>query len=181
VLLLSCCTGPSETSVTSTDTVTTVPYSELKVSGPPQARAELELPDGREFGYAIFHAGPTGLIITIEHLNNFEFVTPGWHGLHLRSVGTCSDAADRRREGSAHGYLNPGGPEPGDLPNMHTNTTKSEVQVYTSLVSLTPGKTPNLLDDDGSALVVYAAADDHRTQPFGGAGEPIACGVIRPG
>jgi Cu-Zn family superoxide dismutase len=35
-----------------------------------------------------------------------------------------------------------------------------------------------LLDADGSALVVHAAADDQRTDPSGDSGARIACGVI---
>jgi Cu-Zn family superoxide dismutase len=36
----------------------------------------------------------------------------------------------------------------------------------------------NLLDANGSAIVVHAKADDHRTDPAGGSGDRIACGVI---
>ena len=32
---------------------------------------------------------------------------------------------------------------------------------------------------DGSALVIHAAADDHQTQPIGGAGARVACAVIK--
>jgi Cu-Zn family superoxide dismutase len=35
-----------------------------------------------------------------------------------------------------------------------------------------------LLDDDGSAVVVHAAADDYKTDPAGNAGDRIACGVV---
>ena len=31
----------------------------------------------------------------------------------------------------------------------------------------------------GRALVIHASPDDHVTQPIGGAGARIACGVIR--
>ena len=36
-----------------------------------------------------------------------------------------------------------------------------------------------LKDADGSALVIHANPDDHMSQPIGGAGARIACGVIR--
>jgi Cu-Zn family superoxide dismutase len=36
-----------------------------------------------------------------------------------------------------------------------------------------------LKDADGSALVIHAAADDQTTQPIGGAGERVACAVIK--
>ena len=35
-----------------------------------------------------------------------------------------------------------------------------------------------LMDDDGSAIVVHENPDDHVTQPIGGAGGRVACGVL---
>jgi Cu-Zn family superoxide dismutase len=47
-------------------------------------------------------------------------------------------------------------------------------------------KGPNLIDKDGApsaiigkALIVHAMPDDYKTQPSGGSGDRIACGVIR--
>jgi len=40
------------------------------------------------------------------------------------------------------------------------------------------GKPGSLLDDDGAALVVHAAADDYKTDPAGNVGDRLACGVI---
>jgi Cu-Zn family superoxide dismutase len=37
-----------------------------------------------------------------------------------------------------------------------------------------------LFDDDGSAIVIHAGADDYQTEPAGDAGQRIACGVISP-
>ena len=39
---------------------------------------------------------------------------------------------------------------------------------------------PSLLDADGAALVIHAAADDYVTDPSGNSGARIACGVIQP-
>jgi superoxide dismutase, Cu-Zn family len=35
-----------------------------------------------------------------------------------------------------------------------------------------------VLDDDGSAIVIHATADDYRSQPSGNSGDRIACAVI---
>ncbi|HBJ40113.1 MAG TPA: hypothetical protein DDZ20_04910 [Hyphomonas sp.] len=35
------------------------------------------------------------------------------------------------------------------------------------------------MDEDGSALIIHEAEDDHMTQPIGGAGARVACGVIQ--
>jgi Cu-Zn family superoxide dismutase len=37
---------------------------------------------------------------------------------------------------------------------------------------------PGLLDEDGSAVVIHADPDDHRTQPIGGSGARVGCGII---
>jgi Cu-Zn family superoxide dismutase len=37
----------------------------------------------------------------------------------------------------------------------------------------------SLMDQDGSAVVIHAAADDYRTDPAGNAGARIACGVVK--
>jgi Cu-Zn family superoxide dismutase len=38
-----------------------------------------------------------------------------------------------------------------------------------------------LWDEDGSAIVIHANADDHTTQPIGGAGDRVACGILAAG
>jgi Cu-Zn family superoxide dismutase len=54
------------------------------------------------------------------------------------------------------------------------------VEVFTPFVSLAAGgEKPSLLDSNGSALVIHAKPDDYTTQPIGGAGDRVACGVIR--
>ena len=37
---------------------------------------------------------------------------------------------------------------------------------------------PLLMDEDGSALIIHEAEDDHISQPIGGAGGRVACAVI---
>ena len=52
-------------------------------------------------------------------------------------------------------------------------------EFYTTRVSVADGKrAPALLDADGSAVIIHANPDDHMTQPIGGAGGRIACGVV---
>jgi Cu-Zn family superoxide dismutase len=41
------------------------------------------------------------------------------------------------------------------------------------------GGRPALLDADGSSIVVHASPDDYKTQPIGGAGARVACGVVK--
>jgi Cu-Zn family superoxide dismutase len=53
---------------------------------------------------------------------------------------------------------------------------KLQVEILNTLVSLDGDA--GLLDNDGSALIVHAGADDYKTDPAGNAGDRIACGVV---
>jgi Cu-Zn family superoxide dismutase len=72
---------------------------------------------------------------------------------------------------------NPAGPHAGDLPNVEVAANG----VLSATVTLPGATMAGLLDADGSALVLHAAADDYKTDPSGNSGARIACAVIRPG
>jgi Cu-Zn family superoxide dismutase len=73
--------------------------------------------------------------------------------------------------------MNPEGPHAGDMPNLHVpESGKLSIEVLNPLVTLRGDRA--LLDEDGSALVIHAGADDYVTDPAGNAGDRIACGVI---
>jgi Cu-Zn family superoxide dismutase len=64
------------------------------------------------------------------------------------------------------------------MPNLHVPESGTlQIEVLNSTVALTE---TSLLDDDGSAIVIHAAADDYKSDPAGNAGDRIACGVITP-
>ena len=54
--------------------------------------------------------------------------------------------------------------------------SKLTIEVFNEMVTLDAEQA--LLDDDGSAIVVHAVADDYKTDPAGNAGDRIACGVV---
>ena len=131
--------------------------------------------DGATIGDFTFTQGVGGLLLYVE----VEGLTPGGHGIHLHSIGACSpdfkasaghiDTVDK-----PHGLLNPDGVHDGDLPNIYTAADgMARAEIFTTLVEL-----ETLLDDDGSAVVIHAQPDDHVTQPIGGAGDRVGCGVI---
>jgi len=140
--------------------------------------------DGHDLGFATLTDAPRGVMVRIE----LKGLTPGWHGLHFHEKGDCG-TPDFKSAGAhvhtttavVHGLLNPDGNDNGDLPNLFAGADGSAVaELYSPLVSLKgAGGRPALLDTDGSAIVVHANADDYRSQPIGGAGARIACGVIR--
>lgn len=141
---------------------------------------------GRTIGRAMFTQGPTGLLIRIEA----DGLTPGWHGVHIHAIAACeapfTSAGGHINHGEPkdpHGLLNAQGPDDGDLPNIHADEQgRVRAEVFTARARIArdgPGQW--LWDADGSALVIHANMDDHSTQPIGGAGERVACGIMAAG
>ena len=141
---------------------------------------------GARIGRAVLTQGPTGLLIRIEATG----LTPGWHGVHIHAVGECAapftSAGAHVNHGeprAPHGLLNIGGPDDGDLPNIHAAADGSVMaELFTTRARIAdegPGR--DLWDGDGSAIVIHANADDHISQPIGGAGDRVACGVMAAG
>eukprot|EP01089_Gocevia_fonbrunei_P001807 TRINITY_DN11716_c0_g1_i1.p1 TRINITY_DN11716_c0_g1~~TRINITY_DN11716_c0_g1_i1.p1 ORF type:complete len:192 (-),score=3.98 TRINITY_DN11716_c0_g1_i1:51-626(-) len=141
---------------------------------------------GANIGRATLTQGATGLLIRIEA----DGLTPGWHGAHIHATGRCdapfTSAGGHINHGAPrnpHGLLNAQGPDDGDLPNIFADAEgRVRAEIFTSRARISregPGQW--LWDEDGSALVIHAAMDDHTSQPIGGAGERVACGVMAAG
>jgi Cu-Zn family superoxide dismutase len=158
----------------------------------PGVRVELKNADGKAVGEATLEQTPHGVLLRAT----FTGLPAGTHALHVHAVGTCeppgfeSAGGHFNPAGRKHGYRNPDGPHPGDLPNLHVpDGGRLTIEVLAREVSL--GGAPegagarqertkgDLLAGDGTALVVHARADDHASDPAGQAGDRIACGVIR--
>jgi len=138
--------------------------------------------DGDSIGTATLREAPTGVLIRVEIAE--EGLEPGWHAIHLHSVGDCSDVGMFKLskghinfDNKEHGLLNENGPDNADLPNIHADEDgAANAEFFTTLVTVSGER--GLLDEDGSALVIHANPDDHMSQPIGGAGARVACGVI---
>ena len=112
----------------------------------------------------------------------------GVHGFHVHTVGRCDgpDFASADAHWSPvmrkHGTNNPAGPHAGDLRNLivAANGTMGETVTLSGANLLDPGAAGVLLDADGAALVLHAAADDYATDPSGNSGARIACAVLQP-
>ena len=106
----------------------------------------------------------------------------GLHGIHVHPIGKC-DPPDFASAGThwnptnkQHGLNNPNGPHAGDLPNVEVAANG----VLSQTVVLPNVTMAQLLDADGSAILIHANADDYVSQPSGNSGPKIACAVIGP-
>ena len=143
------------------------------------ATAEVRNADGQVVGSATFTEVGGGVRLVLE----MRGMPPGARAVHVHEVGKCEppDFASAGRHlnpaGKRHGLLNPDGPHAGDLPNISIGPDGTgRLETMNDRLALRSGAA--LLDDDGSSLVVHAAPDDFMTDPDGGSGARIACGVI---
>lgn len=140
--------------------------------------ADLKNGAGETVGKVTLTAAPKGVLMRVEA----KGLTPGWHGLHFHEKADCSKSDFTSAGGHTHGggerqhgLLNPKANETGDLPNLHVGADGSgAAEVFSTLTTLDA-----LKDADGSAVLIHAAADDHLSQPIGGAGARVACAAVK--
>lgn len=143
----------------------------------PTATADILGIEGESIGTATLTQGPKGVLLHVK----VEGLAPGKHGLHLHAMAVCDAAEGFTTSGGhvgkvegGHGLLNMDGPEAGDLPNLYVASDGiGEMEAYTTMVTV-----EELMDEDGSALVIHEGGDDGVTQPIGGAGARVGCAAI---
>lgn len=143
------------------------------------ASAVLKDPEGNEVGKVTLIAVPTGILLDVD----LSALLAGDHALHIHGVGKCEAPSFKSAGGhfnpneEEHGLMNLEGPHAGDMPNIHVpDSGKLKIEVLNPMVTLRGDNA--ILDDDGSAIVIHAGADDYKTNPSGDAGARIACGVV---
>jgi Cu-Zn family superoxide dismutase len=151
---------------------------------------ELTNHEGDLVGSATLTETADGVRITVESDTEGAGLEPGEHGIHLHETGMCDPSGETAFQ-SAGGHFNPtdashGGPDDedshaGDLGNLTVDDNGAfEYEITTDRVTLDPEAENSLADQDGSALVIHAGADDLKTDPSGESGERLICGVILP-
>ena len=139
---------------------------------------------GAAIGEVTLTEAPKGVILRVA----VHGLAPGWHGIHFHEKADCSGAMFKTAGGhvhmvtpAVHGLLNPQGSDLGDLPNLYVGADGTGMaELFSPFVAMHDGTSrANLLDPDGSAVVVHAKPDDYMTQPIGGAGDRVACAEIR--
>jgi superoxide dismutase, Cu-Zn family len=153
-----------------------------RASDTSDASATLTDSNGRKVGSAVLDrsGGHLRLTVGVSGLPASKI-----HGMHLHMVGAC-DAPGFASAGGhlnpalrQHGSANPLGSHLGDLPNLTIGANGSGRA--TVLLDGDPAVLiDQLLDADGTALVIHANPDDYRTDPSGNSGSRIVCGVLNP-
>jgi Cu-Zn family superoxide dismutase len=137
---------------------------------------------GTELGSVTLTASGASVLIRGEVMG----LEPGEHGIHFHQTGDCDSSVGFESAGAhfnptshQHGLENPEGPHAGDLPNLTASVSgTAAIDLATDRVSLVEGDPAYVFDEDGTALVIHAMADDNVTDPSGNSGDRIACAVI---
>ena len=144
------------------------------------ASAPIKLSAGADAGTVTFTEGSAGVILKFD----IKGLPPGPHAVHIYETGKCegdfaSAGGIYNPLGAKHGLLAEEGPMAGDLPNIHAATDGSvTAEILSPSVTLSKDADDGLFDGDGTAIVILEKADDYETDPDGGAGKRLACGVI---
>lgn len=140
------------------------------------ATAQMAGAEGEAFGTVTVAETASGQI----HLSfTLENLPEGTRAIHIHETGSCEppgfdSAGGHLTGGRDHGAQAPGGMHAGDMPNITIGADGSyQGEVLTDNVTM-----DEVLDSDGSAIVIHADADDYISQPAGNAGDRIACGVL---
>src|SRR5580693_6490211 len=166
---------------------------------------QLNGPTGTKVATAKFEFNQGYVTITIETTGTGQ-LSPGFHGVHIHSVGKCEANSVPPAGGEPGDFLSAGGhyQAPGHTGDpMSGNVTSLQVRKDGAalLVTTTDAFTKDdLLTGKGTAIVIPAAADnfgnipadrytqvngspgpDQTTMSTGDAGKRVACGVIGAG
>lgn len=133
--------------------------------------------DGQQAGEVHIYRTADGLLFRVAATGLSE----GWHGFHVHETADCSGdfsaaGGHYAPDGADHGFLSDNVPHPGDLPNVYADAQGRVMADLQSTRLSVDGDEAPLFDDDGSAIMVHAQADNY--QDVSSAGDRMLCGEI---
>lgn len=180
LLLAACASQKPRPTGEPTETSDSQPQGEGASESVSSAIAPLESKSGTQAGGMATFTAREGQV-TLELM--VDNAPPGTHAVHLHETGDCSaqDASSAgghwNPTGAPHGRFGENGFHLGDIGNVEiASDGTGRLTFTTEHWTLGGGGEHDIL---GKAVLVHAAADDFDTQPSGGAGARIACGVIQ--
>ncbi|HYF62835.1 MAG TPA: superoxide dismutase family protein [Herpetosiphonaceae bacterium] len=114
---------------------------------PPQAKGVLKTAAGESIGNVLFTQGMDGTVFVSVSAKGLP---QGEHGLSVREKGACTP--DFNAAGAA---------VPTDLPALNVTGSNVSLNATTKTVAVSGGSGANLLDADGSAVVITANKDEN--------------------
>lgn len=144
------------------------------------ANAVLKTPDGKDAGKVTFTETPAGVLVSVA----LAGLPAGQHAISVRETGKCdgdfaSSGGVHNPLGAKHGFFNEDGPMAGDMPNVTVASDGTgQAEFLSTFLSIGKDGEDGVFDGDGSAVVVLSGPDDYLSDPDGGAGPAIACGVV---
>lgn len=98
----------------------------------------------------------------------------GPHGFHIHEKGNCSIGNPTEPFTATGGHWNPTdqphGNHVGDFPVLFSNDGYAKLTFFTNKFTVQQVM--------GKAVIIHEGPDDYKTQPAGGSGRRLACGVI---
>ncbi|MGE3510057.1 MAG: superoxide dismutase family protein [Vicinamibacterales bacterium] len=145
------------------------------VAAQSSAKADIKDAQGKSIGSATLTDTPHGILLTV----NLTAAPTGRHAFHLHAVGKCeapftSAGGHLNPTGKKHGIKSADGAHAGDLPNVTIPAGGAlTFEVLAHGVTMA-----QVMDADGTAVVMHQGFDDYTSDPAGAAGDRIACGVV---
>lgn len=183
---------------------TSQPNTSPLTAAPPGAErltTQLKSADGSQIGTATLDFANGYATVTVETVAN-QILAPGFHGLHIHSVGRCEANSVAPTGGAAGDFNSAGGhfqvtghsgyPASGDLTSLQVRPDGT-AKLVTTTASFTAA---DLRNSSGTALIIHEGPDnfanipsrytqpdgtpgpDNETLATGDAGKRSACGVI---
>jgi Cu-Zn family superoxide dismutase len=181
------------------------PNTSPLTTSPPGAErmgTQLKSADGTLVANATFDFADGYATLTVETVPN-QILTPGFHGLHIHSVGKCEANSVAPTGGAAGDFNSAGGhyqapghtgyPASGDLTSLEVRSDGT-AKLVTTTNSFTAA---DLRNSSGTALIIHQDPDnfgniptarytqkngapgpDEQTLATGDSGKRVACGVI---
>lgn len=143
-----------------------------------QAGGTLRNGEGADVGSVVITETESGVMHFILDVSEGA-VPAAQHGLHIHEAGVCEGPTFESAGGhlagdKEHGVHSANGPHPGDMPNITMGAAGAlHVEYFLPGVLM-----DQILDENGSAVMIHSEVDDYTSQPAGNAGDRIACAVL---